>query len=140
MFGSPFRSGLVRDSIVPIAGTRPTLLIYIPKVSVRLIHQTRVAVHLVCELDCTAGEFVAVTTGQDNERLHDLSHVHNESHEYQLRVFPIFWESLITFVERCVNDVHVLVEGIEPYSSGSNDNHTCNERDNIRSCRVRYDR
>ena len=107
-----------------------------PKVSVKLIHQTRIAVHL----DHTAGEFVAITTGQDKERLHDQSHVHNESHEYQLRVFLFFRESLIIFVERCVNDVHVLVEGIESYSSSSNDNHTCNERDNNQSCRVRYDR
>ena len=85
------------------------------------------------------GEFVVVTTGQNEEGLHNVSHIDDKSHEYWLHVLPVKPGVIIAFAERCVNHVHVLVEGIEPRGSGSDNSRAHNDRDNNRSCEIRYD-
>ena len=103
------------------------------------MHHTRVVVRLISNFDRSAGELVVVATGQDEERLHNVSRIDDKGHEYWLYILPVKPGVIIVFVERCVNDVHVLVEGIDPRGSSSDNNRTHNDRDNNRSCGVRYD-
>ena len=87
-----------------------------------LIHHMRLIVSLISKSDCLAGELLVVLTGQDDKGLHNVSHIDDKSHEYCLCILPVKPEVIITFVERCVNNLHVLVEGIEPHGSSSDNN------------------
>ena len=56
--------------------------------SVRLLHHIRLVVSAISNLDSAPGEFVVIASGQDEERLHDVSQIDDERHQYLLHVFP----------------------------------------------------